>query len=324
MKIQSDSDSESESEISKSKIISSCEKILDSEKIINTESENISNSNSESKNSSNSESENISDLSFSGEDSLKSGIYNMSIKNRKKIQKINQKKIQKLNKKLSRKKVQKPPKKVKKKKYQKKVKKRCKKIPNKKQICSICLEALNPSEFLTLRRCYHKFCLPCLNKNLETKLKSKMYNIICPSLNCRNFITDQLAFLIPENIAYKRNLQNFIKKNLSYPYTNKKCPNCKENCFSEKNKEYFFCGNCYNFFCQKCERFDHDGECLDFNEDECDKRFGDLTEERFLKKCKICGFWIEKVNGCNSVRCRCGNVMCYKCGKRNCVCYKNR
>lgn len=33
-----------------------------------------------------------------------------------------------------------------------------------------------------------------------------------------------------------------------------------------------------------------------------------------FKQCPFCRFWVEKTEGCDHMRCRCGKEFCYKCG----------
>ena len=35
-----------------------------------------------------------------------------------------------------------------------------------------------------------------------------------------------------------------------------------------------------------------------------------------FKKCPKCAVWVEKAEGCDSMRCRCGANFCYSCGKQ--------
>jgi hypothetical protein len=35
-----------------------------------------------------------------------------------------------------------------------------------------------------------------------------------------------------------------------------------------------------------------------------------------FKKCPKCSVWVEKAEGCDSMRCRCGASFCYRCGSQ--------
>jgi hypothetical protein len=45
-----------------------------------------------------------------------------------------------------------------------------------------------------------------------------------------------------------------------------------------------------------------------------------FTNSNIYKSCKNCGIPIEKVSGCEKMKCRCGYKFCYKCGVENATC----
>jgi len=51
-----------------------------------------------------------------------------------------------------------------------------------------------------------------------------------------------------------------------------------------------------------------------------EQAFKDYQNENRTRKCPDCGAVIEKVEGCDKMRCRCGAKFCYQCGARNATC----
>ena len=49
-------------------------------------------------------------------------------------------------------------------------------------------------------------------------------------------------------------------------------------------------------------------------EDENDHAFMKMAKGKKFKQCSKCKFWVEKSEGCDHMRCRCGKDFCYKCG----------
>lgn len=37
-----------------------------------------------------------------------------------------------------------------------------------------------------------------------------------------------------------------------------------------------------------------------------------------FKQCPKCKFWVERIEGCSSMACRCGHEFCYDCGGSDC------
>ena len=63
------------------------------------------------------------------------------------------------------------------------------------------------------------------------------------------------------------------------------------------------CKKCRNAFCRNCMMLSHPGSCDD-----------NLLEVlKGFKKCPRCGIMIQKISGCNEVRCRCRHQFCYAC-----------
>lgn len=51
-------------------------------------------------------------------------------------------------------------------------------------------------------------------------------------------------------------------------------------------------------------------------EKDADVRFGEVAKEMGWKCCGACGRWVEKVEGCNHITCKCLFQWCFRCGKR--------
>jgi hypothetical protein len=57
---------------------------------------------------------------------------------------------------------------------------------------------------------------------------------------------------------------------------------------------------------------------------EAEVAFQEFVKGAKFKQCPFCKFWVEKTEGCDHMRCRCGKEFCYKCGGvyRACDCRK--
>lgn len=55
--------------------------------------------------------------------------------------------------------------------------------------------------------------------------------------------------------------------------------------------------------------------------DEIDELTAAYLERQDLAQCKNCGFWIEKIDGCDAIVCLCGHRFCFVCGDlEDCQC----
>ena len=89
------------------------------------------------------------------------------------------------------------------------------------------------------------------------------------------------------------------------------CP--KEDCEGIISKipteQYFMiCDKCSIKYCSKCLMKAHIGHC--------DDSYAVFLWNRLnYRRCKKCGIFIEKNQGCNHITCRCGHQFCYICGE---------
>ena len=57
--------------------------------------------------------------------------------------------------------------------------------------------------------------------------------------------------------------------------------------------------------------------------DKNDEDFLKFVKGKKFKECPFCKHWVERTEGCDHMKCRCGKDFCYKCagpyGKCECV-----
>ena len=67
------------------------------------------------------------------------------------------------------------------------------------------------------------------------------------------------------------------------------------------------CDRCEQEVCGRCLLAVHPGDC--------DQREVEYFEKNLkYRQCKQCRFVVERIEGCNHMRCRCGKQFCYVCG----------
>ncbi|PHT59074.1 hypothetical protein CQW23_01437 [Capsicum baccatum] len=187
--------------------------------------------------------------------------------------------------------------------------------------CEICIEPmlLPNKKFNNQNRCVHPFCIDCIVKYISVKLEDSVGKIPCPSLSCdqfldpiscRNLVGPQLfvkwsdvlcessVLGVPQCYCPNRNCSALILDECGGNAKRSKCPNCKRN------------------FCFQCKLPWHAGFGCGENRDRNDVVFGELAELKRWKRCPLCRHFVERIEGCKIVKCRCGASFCYSCGKR--------
>ncbi|CAN6559751.1 unnamed protein product [Malus baccata var. baccata] len=82
------------------------------------------------------------------------------------------------------------------------------------------------------------------------------------------------------------------------------------------------CPNCKRCFCAQCLAPWHVGiDCTEFQKLNKDEREAEdimlrnLVQKKNWRRCPNCRFYVERMEGCNLMVCRCGSYFCYRCGK---------
>ncbi|XP_031130287.1 probable E3 ubiquitin-protein ligase RNF217 [Ipomoea triloba] len=189
--------------------------------------------------------------------------------------------------------------------------------------CEICIEPmLSPRKFKNRESCSHPFCSDCIVKYIAVKLECNAAKIQCPALDCAEFL-DPIACrtLLGPQLFVKwcdvlceaavlewdrcycpnRNCSVLIVNECGGTVKRSKCPSCKV------------------LLCFHCKLPWHAGfRCEESRElrDRNDVAFGVLAEQKRWARCPRCRHFVERIEGCKIINCRCGISFCYKCGKQ--------
>ncbi|KAG6411943.1 hypothetical protein SASPL_124598 [Salvia splendens] len=185
--------------------------------------------------------------------------------------------------------------------------------------CEICIEPAS-ERFCNAGRCSHPFCTDCAAKYVRAKLDDGAAGeIACPAIGCGEALEpaawvgkelfvrwcDALceAAIMGEERCYcpYRSCNVLIVNECGGIVRKSRCPNCRRS------------------FCFECKRVWHAGfGCEESAEarDRNDLAFGRLVEQNRWRRCPRCRHFVELVEGCRIVKCRCGISFCYKCGKQ--------
>lgn len=181
--------------------------------------------------------------------------------------------------------------------------------------------------------CGHLLCLDCITRLMTGHLAVEYlspaaFELCCPHRDLvRNFACphayaeeDFRAILGEEGHALweRRNTEANLIVRIYCPN-----PTCStlvltNNVFGARRQEYT-CTNCDTRMCLDCKTLSHLGvTCFDNRRQsptEDDRLFARLVDRTGYQECSQCGATVEKVDGCDSMRCRCGNRFCYRCGR---------
>ena len=189
---------------------------------------------------------------------------------------------------------------------------------------------------MPLSLCEHFFHKSCLISYLKSRIEELWMPLVCPDIACKTEIGDLDLKDLLSAVDYTK-YSNFaldavidVQKDFSWCPT----PDCKfafvyvvseNNGREDERKEEghggheLDCPVCKKHYCLRCKVPFHDGmTCEEYqvthDVDKLDAAFYEFAQGQKFKQCPHCAYWVERAEGCDHMRCRCGNAFCYKCG----------
>ncbi|GAB2245925.1 hypothetical protein Droror1_Dr00001418 [Drosera rotundifolia] len=191
-------------------------------------------------------------------------------------------------------------------------------------ICNICSEAKFPHESFAIKGCTHSYCFDCVRSYVGAKLEDGVSNVKCPEPGCDGTLDpEHCRDILPKDMYVKwgkslcesgilasekfycpfKNCSAMMIGDGSEGLTNSECPECKR------------------LFCVRCKVMWHEGmECGEYQKlkknEKCVEAimFKKLADNKKWKRCPACKMYVERIDGCNYILCRCGVSFCYSCG----------
>jgi hypothetical protein len=192
------------------------------------------------------------------------------------------------------------------------------------QICPICM--YNIDLFFTLD-CRHTYCLDCIREYVIKKIEDREFEIICPIYGCDIEITSyEINDVISDKIDLRDiyNRYKFSSEKIEAGHKYSMCPKCNIIRKKYNLNNQIYCSYCEYYFCSVCGS-EHDDDDYTYcpNQIEVDEQISELmsaldTEDVDAKPCPVCKIFIERTEGCNSIRCKyCKIKFCWNCLQTN-------
>lgn len=198
--------------------------------------------------------------------------------------------------------------------------------------CQICLSRIKVEDGITLD-CEHRICTHCIRSHSEIKINSGEVAddvLSCPYEECKEPLNPyMLKSVLDEEMfeKYDKLRTDRCEIRLDRNEMLFRCPraSCDFIIVMPKEEIEFDCMKCGYKCCPKCGRDLHKGiSCEDYEKwrlenSEADKRSQEYFRKNKYVKCPTCGAVVEKVSGCNFMRCyspicKGKNSFCFQCG----------
>lgn len=160
----------------------------------------------------------------------------------------------------------------------------------------------------------------CLDKYIETNLKTNKIPLQCPSCLSNihsSFVYESLIqtnpFLVP---LYEKKILDYYSLNKINDVNCCPTPGCNYIfCFENKNN-LLDCPMCQKAYCLFCQSNWHNG--IDCEDNILMKNLKPISFKKGsrYKICPKCSCWIENAINANPINCKCGETFCNVCGKQ--------
>ncbi|CAL9137159.1 unnamed protein product [Musa textilis] len=193
--------------------------------------------------------------------------------------------------------------------------------------CSICMETKQLNESFGVSSCSHIFCTSCIGQYIAAKVEENMAVISCPDPGCKDGILepDMCKLILPEDVFHRWGIalcESALGTQKFYcPFKECSALLVYDGAGGDKqlitNSE---CPHCHRMFCAQCMVPWHAGICCEgFQELGKDERTREdilmrkLATDSKWQRCPQCRIYVEKIDGCMFMTCRCGYCFCYVC-----------
>ncbi|GAB4848760.1 hypothetical protein Ancab_003487 [Ancistrocladus abbreviatus] len=187
--------------------------------------------------------------------------------------------------------------------------------------CPICLCEIE--EKYQLENCMHFFCRSCLVEQCESAIRNRdCFPIRCAHERCGApfWLSDLRLLLSSDKLEelFRAALGAFVASSGGI-YRFCPSPDCPSiyQVATGAYGEPFVCGACYVETCTRCHLEYHPyiscEKYREFKEDPDSSLNEWCRGKDNVRRCPVCGYTIEKVEGCNHVECKCGRHICWVC-----------
>ncbi|KAK8477095.1 hypothetical protein V6N13_024271 [Hibiscus sabdariffa] len=188
--------------------------------------------------------------------------------------------------------------------------------------CPICL--CEVEDGYLLEGCSHLFCRLCLVEQCESTIRNMdSFPVCCAHQDCKApiLLTDLKSLLSTEKFEelFRASLGAFVASSGgAYRFCpSPDCPSVYRVAGPDTLGEPFVCGACYAETCTRCHQEYHPylscEKYREFKEDPDSSLKEWCKGKDQVKTCPVCGYTIEKIDGCNHIECKCGRHVCWVC-----------
>ncbi|WCJ42874.1 RING/U-box superfamily protein [Euphorbia peplus] len=196
--------------------------------------------------------------------------------------------------------------------------------PKMEFMCEICFDPKPKDDSFPIKGCSHSYCKDCMANYVGSKLQDNISQISCPVPKCSGFLEPHdCRPILPQEVFDRWGnalCEALILGSQKFYCPYKDCSLMLVDDGSETVRESE-CPNCRRLFCAQCKVPWHaEIECAEFQKLHKDEREKEdimlmkLAGNKHWMRCPKCRVFVERIEGCRYIKCRCGASFCYGCG----------
>ncbi|XP_037489852.1 uncharacterized protein LOC119368802 isoform X1 [Triticum dicoccoides] len=195
--------------------------------------------------------------------------------------------------------------------------------------CNICMEMVARTLKFSVNSCGHVFCSSCITQYVAAKLDNNVARVECPDPGCKGGVIEleRCHDIISPDVLDKWGFllcESALGTKRTYcPYRECSAPLLADSEAGAAAVTEAECPHCHRLFCAQCAVPWHGGiSCNEFQKLGLDERGPEDILLRHLvgregwQRCPKCQMYVEKSEGCNYIKCRCGYSFCYRCASK--------
>jgi E3 ubiquitin-protein ligase RNF144 len=186
--------------------------------------------------------------------------------------------------------------------------------------CTICTETVSGIQRFPVAGCAHAFCASCVGQYIAARVEQNLLSVGCPDPGCKGGVLhpEDCRRVIPPPLFDRWGAalcEAALPGELKFYCPFKDCSALLVDDTSPGDAAAVLtnveCPHCNRLFCARCKVPWHDGvQCAEFQRLGEDERGRDdlllrkVAQQRRWGRCPRCRMYVEKVSGCDSMRCR--------------------